>query len=71
VFDLATGRLLASARYETWRGGISLGWTSDGSFVFFTKDAKHVGYIDVTTTGSPPQHYLTMDRADAFLVLDE
>jgi hypothetical protein len=37
--------------------------------VFFTKDAQQLGYIDVTTTGTPPEYGITMDRADAFLVL--
>jgi hypothetical protein len=68
VFDVATGRRLASVDYEAWRGGTSLGWSSDSSFVFFTRDANHVGYISAATTGGSPEH-LNLPRADAFLVL--
>jgi hypothetical protein len=70
VFDLATGRRLARADYEAWRGGTSLGWSSDSSFVFFTQDAQHVGYISANTTGGSPEH-LDLSRADAFLVLSK
>lgn len=68
VFDIVTGRRLARVGYEAWRGGTSLGWSSDSAFVFFTKDARHVGYIAATTRGGSPK-YLEITRADAFLVL--